>query len=77
MPSTSDPASPSSTPPGGLSSVEAARLLSEHGPNALDEKRQSVWVKLFSYVWGPIPWLKLKRAVLRFWDRHSFRPVVL
>ena len=64
MPSTSDPASPSSTPPGGLSSVEAARLLSEHGPNALAEKRQSVWVKLFSYVWGPIPWMIEAAAIL-------------
>ncbi|MCL5098234.1 MAG: plasma-membrane proton-efflux P-type ATPase, partial [Candidatus Omnitrophica bacterium] len=43
--------------PEGLSSAEAQKRLAEYGPNALEEKRQSVLCRFLGYFWGPIPWM--------------------
>jgi len=48
----------------GLSSAEAAERLARYGENAIAEKRQSVIEKLFSYFWGPIPWMIEVAAIL-------------
>lgn len=41
----------------GLSPDEAARRLSQNGPNALPEKKVNPLLKFLSYFWGPIPWM--------------------
>ena len=41
----------------GPSSDEAQKLLFEHGENVIEEKRTSPFRKLFTYFWGPIPWM--------------------
>jgi H+-transporting ATPase len=45
------------TSPEGLSDDEAARRLTQYGPNALEEKKVSPFLKFLSYFWGPIPWM--------------------
>jgi len=48
----------------GLSSDEAERRLKEHGPNMIEDKKESIWKTLFSYFWGPIPWMIEIAAIL-------------
>jgi hypothetical protein len=48
----------------GLTDAEAARRLAQFGENALAETHVSVFVKLLSYFWGPIPWMIEVAAVL-------------
>ncbi|GAB9471815.1 Plasma-membrane proton-efflux p-type atpase [Globisporangium polare] len=46
----------------GLSTVEAARRLKVFGPNELESKEKSPWVKLAEQFWGPMPimiWLAI------------------
>ena len=52
------------TSPKGLASEEAAQRLDQYGPNELVEKTQKPWLKLISYLWGPIPWMIEVAAVL-------------
>jgi H+-transporting ATPase len=54
----------------GLSSEEARQRLQQFGPNALEEKRESVLRKLLGYFWGPIPWMIEVAAVLSLVLRH-------
>ncbi len=54
----------------GLSSDEAARLLQQYGPNALEEKKVSPIKKLLGYFWGPIPWMIEVAAILSATVRH-------
>jgi len=54
----------------GLSEAEAARRLAEFGENALAEKHASALAKLFSYFWGPIPWMIEIAAALSATVRH-------
>ncbi len=54
----------------GLSTDEAARLLQQYGPNALEEKKVSPIKKLLGYFWGPIPWMIEVAAVLSAAVRH-------
>lgn len=48
----------------GLSQAEVTHRLSEHGLNALAEKRTSLFTKFLSFFWGPIPWMIEVAAVL-------------
>ncbi len=41
----------------GLTSSEATTRLSKFGMNALSEKKASLFMKLFKFFWGPIPWM--------------------
>jgi H+-transporting ATPase len=54
----------------GLNSAEAARRLQEYGSNALEKKKVSVIRMLFSYFWGPIPWMIEVAAILSAAVRH-------
>ncbi len=54
----------------GLSSEQAARLLQQYGPNALQEKKVSPLVKLLGYFWGPIPWMIEVAAILSAAVQH-------
>ncbi len=48
----------------GLRSEEAARLLQQYGPNALEQKQTSLIMRLLGYFWGPIPWMIEVAAIL-------------
>jgi H+-transporting ATPase len=48
----------------GLSSVEAEKRLQQFGPNALEEKKVSVFQRLVRHFWGPIPWMIEAAAIL-------------
>ena len=56
--------------PNGLSQAEADKRLAKNGPNALPEEHVSVLVKLFSYFWGPIPWMIEIAAALSLAVQH-------
>lgn len=56
----------------GLSDKEAQKRLEEVGPNSLVEKRKSVLAQLFSFFWGPIPWMIEIAAVLSAIVGHWF-----
>ena len=43
--------------PEGLSQAEAAKRLTQYGPNEIEEKRTNLFLKFLSYFWGPIPWM--------------------
>ena len=55
----------------GLSSAEAAERLKQYGENLLHEKKHYWWKKLFTFFWGPIPWMieiaALLSALLARW----------
>ena len=48
---------------GGLSAAEAARRLTQYGPNEIAEKTENPVLKFLSYFWGPIPWM-IEAAVI-------------
>jgi H+-transporting ATPase len=56
----------------GLSSEEAAQRLEQYGENVLAEQKVSTLRKIFSYFWGPIPWMievaAILSGVLERWD---------
>jgi H+-transporting ATPase len=41
----------------GLSSAEARNRLEQYGPNAIEEHRVGVIVRLWAFFWAPIPWM--------------------
>ena len=43
--------------PDGLSSAEAARRLTQYGPNEIADHKTNPLLKFLSYFWGPIPWM--------------------
>jgi len=65
----------------GLSQEEATHRLAEYGPNALEEKRTSPFVKFLSYFWGPIPWMIEVAAVLALvvqrWEDFTIIAIML
>ena len=56
--------------PDGLSQVEARKRLAQYGPNEIDEKKSSAFLKFLSYFWGPIPWMIEGAVVLSGVARH-------
>ncbi|HWU38088.1 MAG TPA: HAD-IC family P-type ATPase, partial [Candidatus Acidoferrum sp.] len=50
--------------PKGLTSSEAQSRLAKYGPNALEEKKKSHWAVLFTFFWGPIPWMIEAAAIM-------------
>jgi H+-transporting ATPase len=67
--------------PGGLTQVEAAKRLTQYGPNEIEEKKTNPLLKLLGYFWGPIPWMieaaVLLSAVNRHWPDFSIILVLL
>ena len=48
----------------GLSSSECEKRLQAHGENILEMKQKSIWFRLLTFFWGPIPWMIEIAAVL-------------
>jgi H+-transporting ATPase len=48
----------------GLTASEAAARLERYGPNALAEKKTTVFERLRRYFWAPIPWMIEAAAIL-------------
>jgi H+-transporting ATPase len=56
--------------PDGLSQAEAAKRLTQYGPNEIEEKETNPFLKFLSYFWGPIPWMIEAAVILSAVDRH-------
>lgn len=56
--------------PNGITQDEAKRRLVQYGPNAIEEKKTNVFLKFFSYLWGPIPWMIEMAAILSAMVQH-------
>jgi H+-transporting ATPase len=54
----------------GLSQVEAAKRLTQYGPNAITEKKSNAFLKFLTYFWGPIPWMIEAAVILSGVVRH-------
>ncbi len=48
----------------GLSAEECKKRLEEYGENILESKKESLWLTLFKFFWGPIPWMIEIAAIL-------------
>ena len=57
--------------PNGLTQAEAAKRLTQYGPNEIEEEKTNPLLKFLSYFWGPIPWMieaaVILSGVLRHW----------
>ena len=51
-------------PEQGLRSEEAKKRLEQYGPNAIIEKEEPLWHRIFRRFWGPIPWMIEAAAIL-------------
>ncbi|MGE5323420.1 MAG: plasma-membrane proton-efflux P-type ATPase [Actinomycetota bacterium] len=58
------------TSPDGLSPAEAQSRLQQYGYNELPEEKTNAFLKFFSYLWGPIPWMIEVAAILSALVRH-------
>ena len=56
--------------PDGLSQAEAQKRLTRYGPNEIEEKETSAFLKFLGYFWGPIPWMIEAAVILSAVDRH-------
>ncbi|NGX53485.1 MAG: Calcium-transporting ATPase 1 [Chlamydiae bacterium] len=48
----------------GLSTGESTKRLQEHGLNLLEIKQVSLWKRIITFFWGPIPWMIEVAAIL-------------
>jgi H+-transporting ATPase len=58
------------TTTGGLTQAEAAKRLTQYGPNEITEKKTNPLLKFLSYFWGPIPWMIEAAVILSGVVRH-------
>jgi H+-transporting ATPase len=56
--------------PNGLTQAEAAKRLTQYGPNEIEEEKTNVLLKFLSYFWGPIPWMIEAAVILSGVVRH-------
>jgi H+-transporting ATPase len=56
--------------PNGLTQALAQERLTQYGPNEIAEKKENILLKLFSYFWGPIPWMIEAAVILSALDGH-------
>ena len=56
--------------PDGLSQAEAAKRLTQYGPECDRGKEDQLLLKFLSYFWGPIPWMIEAAVILSGVVRH-------
>ena len=56
--------------PDGLTQAEAAKRLTQYGPNEIKEKKTNPLLKFLTYFWGPIPWMIEAAVILSAVARH-------
>ena len=56
--------------PDGLTQGEAAKRLTQYGPNEIEEEKTNPLLKFLSYFWGPIPWMIEAAVILSGVVRH-------
>jgi H+-transporting ATPase len=56
--------------PDGLTQAEAAKRLTQYGPNEIEEKKTNPLLKFLTYFWGPIPWMIEVAVILSGVVRH-------
>jgi len=56
--------------PDGLTQREAAKRLTQYGPNEIEEKKSNPFLKFLTYLWGPIPWMIEAAVVLSALAQH-------
>ena len=56
--------------PDGLTQAEAAKRLTQYGPNEIEEKKTNSFLKFLTYFWGPIPWMIEAAVILSAVARH-------
>jgi H+-transporting ATPase len=54
----------------GLTQAEAAKRLTQYGPNEITEQKTNALLKFLSYFWGPIPWMIEIAVILSGVVRH-------
>ncbi len=54
----------------GLTGAEAQKRLLRYGPNEIEEKQASAFLKFLTYFWGPIPWMIEAAVVLSAIAQH-------
>ena len=68
LPAESQPHPPSDL--NGLSSADARARLAQYGSNAIREEKKTLFQRLLTYFWGPIPWMIEVAAVLSAAVQH-------
>jgi H+-transporting ATPase len=67
--------------PNGLTQAEAAKRLTQYGPNEIEEEKTNPLLKFLSYFWGPIPWMievaVILSGVVRHWPDFGIILVLL
>ncbi len=65
----------------GLSEQEARRRLQQYGPNAIEEKEEPLWHRIFRRFWGPIPWMievaAILSAIVQKWEDFVIITIML
>ena len=56
--------------PDGLTQAEAAKRLTQYGPNEIEEKKTNPLLKFLTYFWGPIPWMIEAAVILSAVAQH-------
>jgi H+-transporting ATPase len=56
--------------PDGLTQAEAAKRLTQYGPNEIEEKKTNSFLKFLTYFWGPIPWMIEAAVILSAVAQH-------
>ena len=69
------------TTPAGLTQEEAAKRLTQYGPNELAEQKTNPLLAFLKYFWGPIPWMievaLILSAIVRHWPDFCIIMVLL
>lgn len=48
----------------GIDTKQAKERLNKYGENVLEIKKENIWLRLFPFFWGPIPWMIEIAAIL-------------
>ncbi|MEO7041210.1 MAG: plasma-membrane proton-efflux P-type ATPase, partial [Gemmatimonadaceae bacterium] len=63
--------------PDGLTQAEAAKRLTQDGPNEIADKKENPLLKLLTYFWGPIPWMIEGAIILSGAVRHWMDLIII